>query len=139
MRRRLRLLPIHPVTIQPSEPQRANMNYRLLFQLPLLTLLVFAAVACGSDDDEDDGGSATCASVCAEQNDLCGDTDDCSMICSTLAEMNSTTGCHAEYQEALDCLAAAKQCDEDETLCPAESYLACLDAYCSEHPSEPFC
>jgi hypothetical protein len=115
------------------------MNCRLFFQIPLFTLLALAAVACGSDGEDDDGGRATCAAVCAEQNELCGSSDDCSMICSSLAQMNSKSGCDAEYQEALDCLAAAKQCDEDETLCPGESYLACLDDYCAVHPSEPFC
>jgi hypothetical protein len=115
------------------------MSYRVLLQAPALTLIALALAACGDDADDEDGGSATCASVCADQNRLCGDNDDCSAICSSLADVNSATGCQAEYQEALDCLAAANQCDDNETICPGESYLNCLDAYCAAHPAEPFC
>lgn len=117
-----------------------EMKYRWLWRTWLFTLLGSLTGSCSGDEPEPEStGSATCAAVCAEQNDLCGDSTDCSMLCSKLAEMNLTTGCGAEYQEGLECLANAKQCDENETICPGTSYLGCIDAYCAAHPTEPFC
>lgn len=114
------------------------MEYRWLWQTCLFTLLGSLTASC-SDEKPESAGPATCSAVCAEQNDLCGDNTDCPTLCSSLDEVNVTTGCGVEYQKGLECLANAKQCDENETICPGTSYLTCVDAYCAEHPTEPFC
>ncbi len=114
------------------------MNNRALFQISMTLLVAIASAACSADESEGDS-AASCASVCAKQNELCGDSSDCAALCSSLAKVNATTGCGAEYQAGLECLATANKCDQDETICPGASFLDCIAAYCAGHPSEPFC
>ncbi len=107
----------------------------------LVLLFASAAVACGGDDDDDDsaGTPATCLSVCAQQNQLCGDSNDCGAICSTISDVAEKSGCTQELQEGFACLAEANKCDANSTICPSDDLIGCLESYCEAHPSEEFC
>lgn len=113
----------------------------MTMRLPLFFFLLgIVALGCGGgDDDKGDKTPATCAATCAEQNRLCGTKDDCDAQCSANAQVVAKTGCDAEFQQGVDCLAAKNVCDADETACPATSFFACIDAYCAKGSTEPFC
>lgn len=109
------------------------------FALPLLFISSLGfLLACGSDDDKT---PATCAAICAQQSDLCKATKDCDTTCSVVAQVLKKTGCEAEYQQGLDCLAEKNVCDDDETACPGESFFACIGRFCAApaNASDPLC
>jgi len=125
----------------------------------VLSALIFfpLVAACGGSGDDDSssgsggsggsgsGGSgtmpveATCASICAQQNKLCGTKDDCLGTCASLNDVAARSGCQSQYQEGLDCLAKKNVCDSAETACPATSFNDCLKVYCMTMPTDPVC
>ena len=97
--------------------------------------------ACGGDDEEDAPSKtpATCRDICARQNTLCSDDDNCAAICPVIEDTNNRSGCADEFQLGLDCLSDADVCDNMSTTCPAQSYDACLATWCASNPTELVC
>ena len=86
-----------------------------------------------------EGSGSTCPAICARQNELCGSSTDCGALCPALTEIATTTGCTAQNQAGLDCLAEKDVCDSNSTVCRAADFDACVDAYCTNNPSASVC
>lgn len=111
---------------------------KLIPRILRLSVLI-AVTACSGEDEKDSKTAATCPAICARQNELCGSSTDCGALCPALAEIASTTGCVAENQAGLDCLAEKDVCDSSSTVCPAAEFDECVDAYCAANPSASVC
>lgn len=109
------------------------------FTMAFIGSTLFALPACSDDNENDGKTAATCPAICARQNELCGSSTNCGALCPVLADMASTTGCTAENQAGLDCLAEKDVCDSNSTVCPAAEFDACVDAYCTSNPSASVC
>jgi hypothetical protein len=112
----------------------------MLHIVPILALISSLALAgCSSNDNGDPNTAATCAAICARQNELCGTSTNCNSLCESLSELASTTGCTAENQAGLDCLAEKDVCDTMSTVCPADDLDRCVDTYCQANAAASVC
>lgn len=133
----------HKVVIEPvnftNRPTQMLTTTMLRSAAITMLLTLLGTSACSGEDEKGSKTAATCSAICARQNELCGTSTSCSALCSSLSEIVTTTGCTAENQAGLDCLAEKDRCDSASTLCPATELDACVDAYCSSNPNASVC
>lgn len=125
---------------------RTIMIRKNLWRAAIVSAFSVMPLACGGGDDAKDDSPdgdaktpATCEAICAQQNRLCNTQRDCAMQCSVLSTVVTKTACQKEFQEGLECLSAKNVCDAQEVACPATSFDACIDIFCTTNTADPIC
>jgi hypothetical protein len=107
----------------------------------MMTSILVALSACGSDGDDGDGQTRSCEALCSEaQAGNCTEvTGDCGDFCPALERAAPKAGCADTRTEYLDCLSeTAEVCASDCTSEEADLE-SCLIGYCAQNASDPDC